>query len=126
MNVAYQDLEIIQGSTQSFELIIYEDDEQTEPADLAGFTARAQIRKRYTSPEAAASFTCSIGPITTIDTFPTGQHAITLSLSAQVSDSLVEHDYVYDVELYQEDTNGGEFVVRVLEGKIYIKPAVTR
>ena len=34
-------------------------------------------------------------------------------------------DYVYDVEIYKQDSNNEEIVFRVLEGKIYINPSVT-
>jgi len=126
MNVAFEDLSINQGSTYSFELVIFEDDLQTQPADLTGFSARGQIRKQYSSPNVAATFGISIGSITTLDGFPEGLNAITLNLTSEQTDSLTEHDYVYDIEIFkQEDSNGPELVLRVLEGKIYVYPSVT-
>lgn len=130
MRVAYQDLEIYQGSTQKFEVIIFEDNEQKQPADLTGYSARSSIRRQYTYTDVAAVFQCSIGPITVMqgDWNPSGLNAITLSMSAAVSDGLTENDYVYDVEIYKpaDSNNSEEIVYRVLEGKIYINPSVTR
>lgn len=128
MRVAYQDLDICQGSTHEFELVIFEDDDSQEPADLTGFDVRASIREEYSSPNPSIEFICSIGPITALENFEgdAGNHAINLKLTAAETQTLIEHDYVYDVELYIQDSNGENVVYRVLEGKIYVKPSVTR
>lgn len=128
MKTAYQDLFINQGSTHAFELIIYEDDAQIQPADLSGFSVRGQVRKSFSSSAVAATFTSSIGPIQTIEGIgdSNGQNAISISLTAQQTALLIEHDYVYDIELYSTDSNAVETVIRVLEGKIYVNPEVTR
>lgn len=127
MKSAYQDLFINQGSTHDFELIIYEDDAQTQAADLTGFSVRGQVRKSYSSSNAAATFTTSIGPITTLDgRDQNGKNAISFALSSTQTALLIEHDYVYDIELFSVDSNDTETVYRILEGKIYVNPEVTR
>lgn len=127
LKVAYQDLEIYQGSTHEFELIIYEDDLEEQPADLTGFSVRGSIKKEYTSPVISANFDCYIGPITTLPEYEgvSGNHAITFKLSSAVTKTFIEHDYVYDLEIYQQDSNAEEIVYKILEGKIYINPSVT-
>ena len=50
----------------------------------------------------------------------------TLSLTNTVTDALKPGRYVYDVELSFNDSDGNAIIERVLEGKAFITPSVTR
>lgn len=85
--------------------------------DLTTYTARMQVREKYTSKTAAISLTTENGGITlggtagTIDIYITDETTATISAK----------DYVYDIELI----SSGE-VYRLLEGKFIVTPEVTR
>ena len=82
--------------------------------DLTGYTGAAQMRKEYTSANAAATFTVII---TALD----GKVDLTLT-SAQTS-NLVSGNYVYDCELTKTSSNT---VSRIVEGQVTVTPEVTR
>jgi hypothetical protein len=103
-------LVIDQGSTFSTDLSLT--DENGDALALEGYTANSQIRKWYTSSNAAAIFTTYIS-------VPDG--IITLSLTSNQTSNLVSGRYVYDVEINNEVT-----VSRVVEGIITVTPQVTR
>lgn len=103
-------LVIDQGSTYSTTLNLT--DENGDPLALAGYTANSQIRKWYSSSNAAAVFTASINVDSAV---------ITLSLTANQTSNLVAGRYVYDVEL-----NDGSEVSRIVEGIVTVTPQVTR
>ena len=105
-------LVIDQGSTFSTDLNLT--DENGDALNLIGYTANSQIRKWYTSINAAASFTTSIN---------TSSGVITLSLTSAQTSNLVSGRYVYDVEI--NDTASGE-VSRIVEGIVTVTPQVTR
>ena len=105
-------LVIDQGSTFSTELNLT--DENGDPLALSGYTANSQIRKWYTSTNAAAEFTTSIN---------TASGVITLSLTSAQTSNLVHGRYVYDVEI--NDTATSE-VSRIVEGIVTVTPQVTR
>jgi hypothetical protein len=103
-------LVIDQGSTYSTDLSLT--DENGDPLNLNGYSANSQIRKWYSSTNAAATFTTTINSTTGV---------ITLGLTANQTSNLVAGRYVYDVEL----TEGGE-VSRIVEGIVTVTPQVTR
>ena len=103
-------LVIDQGSTFSSDLTLT--DENGDPLSLAGYTANSQIRKWYSSTNAAATFTTSINTISAV---------ITLALTANQTSNLVAGRYVYDVEI-----NSGAEVSRIVEGIVTVTPQVTR
>jgi hypothetical protein len=103
-------LVIDQGSTFSADLALT--DENGDALDLQSFTANSQIRKWYSSSNAAATFTTLIN---------TNSGSITLSLTANQTSNLVAGRYVYDVEI----TSGSE-VSRIVEGIVTVTPQVTR
>jgi hypothetical protein len=105
-------LVIDQGSTFSTDLNLTDDN--GDALNLIGYTANSQIRKWYTSINAAASFTTSIN---------TSSGVITLSLTSAQTSNLVSGRYVYDVEI--NDTASGE-VSRIVEGIVTVTPQVTR
>jgi hypothetical protein len=103
-------LVIDQGSTFSTDLNL--SDENGDVLPLSGYVANSQIRKWYTSTNAAATFTTSIN----VDS-----GSITLTLTANQTSNLVAGRYVYDVEL-----NDGNEVSRIVEGIVTVTPQVTR
>jgi hypothetical protein len=104
-------LVIDQGSTYSTTLNLT--DENGDPLNLDGFTAKSQIRKWYTSSN-SIFFSTSINSIS-------GQ--ITLSLTALQTANLVATRYVYDVEITETSTNA---VSRIVEGIVTVTPEVTK
>jgi hypothetical protein len=103
-------LVIDQGSTYSTDLSLT--DENGDPLNLDGYVANSQIRKWYSSTNAAATFTTTINATSGV---------ITLGLTANQTSNLVAGRYVYDVEI----TEGGE-VSRIVEGIVTVTPQVTR
>lgn len=103
-------LVIDQGATFSTDLTLT--DENGDPLALFGYTANSQIRRWYTSTNAAATFTTSINTTSAV---------ITLSLTPNQTSNLVSGRYVYDVEI----ADGSE-VSRIVEGIVTVTPQVTR
>lgn len=87
-----------------------------EPVNLSGYGARAMMREEYDSPQPFISLT--VGSGITI-TSATGEIAITIT--AEQSASILPDRGVWDIEVYSGDT-----VYRLLEGKVKLKPEVTR
>lgn len=102
---------IDQGSTFSvtFDLT----DENGEPLDLTNYSAHSQMRKHYTSTN-SISFNC-------VTNGSNGN--LTLSLTANQTNSISAGRYVYDVELTDLTNNT---VSRIIEGIVTITPQVTR
>jgi hypothetical protein len=103
-------LVIDQGTTFSTDLTLT--DENGDALNLNGYSANSQVRKWYTSSNAAAVFSTSINVVSSI---------VTLSLTANQTSNLVAGRYVYDVEL-----NDGSTTSRIVEGIITVTPQVTR
>lgn len=105
----YSNLFIDQGSDFNFSV-----DLATEGAsvNLAGYSARGQIRKSYTS-STATDF------IITIDDSDT----LSASLTAAQTGALKPGRYVYDIEILSGDAT--PIVTRVVEGQIDVTPRVT-
>ncbi len=102
------DITLDQGAT--FEFSFNVNDANGATMDLDGYTARAQMRKHYTSTN-ATSFTCNVEA-----------NAIILSLTANQTANIAGGRYVYDVEMV--DTSN--VVSRAMEGVVTINPNVTR
>lgn len=105
-------LVIDQGTTYSTTLTLTDDN--GDPLSLTGFSANSQIRKWYSSLNAAATFATSIDTATAV---------VTLSLTANQTSSLVAGRYVYDVELTDTYANT---ISRIVEGIVTVTPQVTR
>ena len=101
---------IDQGTTFSTDLTLT--DEFGDNLDLTGYTASSQMRKWYTSSNAAATFTTAVNVSTA---------AVTLSLNANQTGTITAGRYVYDVEI----TNGTT-TSRIVEGIVTVTPQVTR
>ena len=82
--------------------------------NLTGYTVASKMRKHYTS---TASHT-----INTTITSPATAGLIDSSLSATETSAIKAGYYVYDLEI----TSSGGVVTRVVEGKIQMKPEVTK
>jgi hypothetical protein len=103
-------LVIDQGTTFSTDLSLT--DENGDILNLIGYSANSQVRKWYTSSNAAAVFSTSIN---------TTSGVVTLSLTANQTSNLVAGRYVYDVEI-----DDGSVISRIVEGIITVTPQVTR
>ncbi len=81
--------------------------------NLDGYTGASKIRKHYTSTNAVA-FTVGVDA-------NTGE--VTLSLTSTQTDDLLAGRYVYDVELYNAESNTTS---RIIEGLVTLTPSVTK
>jgi hypothetical protein len=106
-------LTIDQGITYSNAITVYQADGVTV-MNLTGFTVASQIRKNYTSTAYHTFTTTLVAPATT--------GKINMTLTAAVTAGIKAGYYYYDVEI----TSSGGTVTRVMEGKIHIKPNVTK
>ena len=82
--------------------------------NLTGYTVASQLRKNYTSTAYTAFTTALVSP-------PTSGR-ISMALTATQTTAIKAGYYYYDVEI----TNSAGTVTRVMEGKIHIKPNVTK
>jgi hypothetical protein len=111
-----------QGATWSFLINLWQDRAKTIPTPLSGFSARGQIRRKYSSHNPAATFACSIPQ--------DGQVRVTLS--STVTETLKrcdrpfmeENSYVYDIEIF--DSSTPPIVTRIQQGILKINPEVTK
>jgi hypothetical protein len=87
------------------------------PVNLTTYTARMQVREKYTSTIYNVSLTTENGGIT----LGGEEGTIFLTISATDTSELVAKEYVYDLEV----DSGGE-VTRIIEGKFIVTPEVTR
>ena len=88
--------------------------------NLTGYSARMQVRDSYDAGTAIASLTNGSG-ITLGGTAGT----ILLEMSATTTaalDGTPNSQYIYDLEL----VSGAGYVTRLVEGRFYVKPEVTR
>jgi len=113
MSAARYNLVIDQGSDFAVSLVISEDG---NVKDLAGFSARAQMRSSKTSSSVAATFTCSV-------LSPSTDGKVLMSLPHASSTSLTAGRYFYDLEIF---TSGNSAVTRLLHGEVEITQEVTR
>jgi hypothetical protein len=111
----YTDLFVDQGS--NFSSTIAVTNTNNLATDLTGYSARGQVRKSYTS-ETATNFTAAI------DSDPT-TGIVTISLSPTQTGSLKAGRYVYDVEVFIDDSPETT-VLRISEGQVHITPRVTQ
>lgn len=105
---------IEQGATYALSFIYQ--DENGQPINLTGMTARMQLRRQFASDVALLSLTTENGRITITPL----EGKITLSISA-TDTALLTGSGVYDLELVN-----GPTVSRLLEGSFNICNEVTR
>ena len=110
------DLKIEKGAT--FQLTLTWKDEDGDPIDLTGFTARMQVRDRVDAEETLVELTTANGRIALGGAAGT----IALLIEAAVTEGLPGKAGFYDLEL----VSAGGIVTRLLEGKAALVPEVTR
>lgn len=87
------------------------------PVDLTTYTARMQVRERYTSKSAIVNLNTENGGIVV-----GGENGtIEIYLSDEITSLMPAKDYVYDLELVSSSN-----VYRLIEGKFIVTPEVTR
>lgn len=104
-----------QGSTFSQELTY---SINSVVVDLAGYTARMQVRDSHTSDTTRLDLTTENSGIVLGGSAGT----ITISITASATAALTPREYVYDLELI----SGSGIVTRIIEGKFIVTPEVTR
>ena len=115
--IAIADICIFQGATFD-QTLFYETGEPSTPVNLAGFTAKMQIRSKPESKALILELSTTNGRIVLNEA--TG--SIRLFISATDSALLSVCDKaVYDLELYN-----GAVTTRILQGNVIISPEVTR
>lgn len=87
------------------------------PVHLDGYTARMQVREKYTSTSAQVSLTTENGGILLEGLL--GE--IMIKIDADATAALPAKEYVYDLELINNLV-----VTRLIEGKFIVTPEVTR
>jgi hypothetical protein len=90
------------------------------PVNLTGYSARMQVRESYDAGTAVVSLTSGTG-ITLGGTAGTIGIALTPTQTA-VLDGTPNIQAIYDLEL----VSGAGYVTRLVEGRFYIYPEVTR
>jgi hypothetical protein len=113
---AVYDITIEQGAT--FRLSLVWKDSSNVPVNLTGYTARMQVRRSYTDTVIQLAMTTESGSITL------GGSAGTINVvsAATATKDIAARAGVYDLELMS--SNG--VVTRLVEGKVTVKPEVTR
>ena len=103
-----------QGSTFSKQLTWQIDD---EPVNLTSYTARMQVREKYSSPTKILDLTTENGGIA----LGGDEGTILINVNATETANIVAKCYVYDLELISSST-----VTRLIEGQFMVTPEVTR
>lgn len=136
MRAARRDIYIEQGATWTLPLTWLtlvpganpgDPPEQGPPVDLTGWRAQMQIRKKPGGPVAAAAYSWPLpdapqprialgGPLGTV----------LIQLEESDTDALILKEAVYDLELVDPSATPEPRVIRLLEGKVFISPNVTR
>ena len=105
-----KNLVIDQGTTFSANIQFL--DNSKNPISLAGYSARSQMRRSYSSAN-ATTFTANITNATTGN--------VSISLTSSQTANLIAGRYIYDIEANIADT-----IVRIVEGIVTVNPGVTR
>ncbi len=101
---------LVLDCASDFNTIFNLTDQNGDPINLSGYSAFSSMRRWYTSVN-------NIPFNTTINSIA---GSITITMSANVSANLYPGRYVYDVEITNANTT-----LRVVEGTIFVTPAVT-
>ncbi len=107
----YLDLTINQGAT--FKRVITIADSNNTPVNITSNTFRGQVRKRYTSTDILATFTCTIQDAT--------GGKLSIDLTDAETSAIPAGEWVYDIEWVN-----GTAVARLLEGQALTTAEVTR
>ena len=117
MTAKQVDIAIEQGAT--FTLRITWTTSSGTPVDLTGYTAKMQVRWKYSGPTPLLTFSSATGEITL------GGVAGTVDISGLAAvTGVTDPKYgVYDLELTRTSTG---FVKRLIQGRALVSPEVTR
>jgi hypothetical protein len=110
---AYVELYIDKGTSFQNKITLTDDSTNTS-INLAGYSARSQLRRSYYSTNASANVICTISD--------PANGEITMTLSASNTSNLKAGAYLFDLQT----TDPVGAVTRVLEGTITVLPEVTR
>ena len=114
----YEDITIDQGADVAVELHLA--DNTGAKKNLANHSVAAKMKKTYNSDsDNTQAFNAIIAT-------PPGDGIVTLSLTNAQTNSLTAGRYVYDVELSFTDSSSNTITERVLEGKVFVTPSVTK
>jgi hypothetical protein len=114
----YEEFTVDQGSDVAIEVHLA--DIYGNPKDLSAYSVQAKLKKNYNSDSSdTLDFLCIVAQ-------PSTDGIVTLSLTNAQTDALRPGRYLYDVEIYFNDSDGTLVVERVLEGRIQVTPSVTR
>lgn len=116
MNPVTQNLTIYQGATWS-QKVIWRTGATRTLVNLAGYSARMQIRPSAASGTTTADLTTANGKITLGGV--TGE--ISLALTATETGAIAAGEYAYDLELVS-----GAVVTRVMQGSVEVVAEVTK
>lgn len=117
MAAATHNITIEQGSVFTLNLVYK--DSNGAPVNLTGYSARMQVRQRYSSAEAALSL---VSP--TNITLGGAAGTIVAKATANMTQALDIKQGVYDLELVPPSGAGDAF--RLVEGSVTVTPEVTR
>jgi len=103
-----------QGSTFSKQLTWTIEE---EPVNLETYTARMQVREKYSSKIAIVDINTENGGIT----LGGDEGTILLYISDEATQQIIAKNYVYDLEMVSASE-----VIRLIEGKFIVTPEVTK
>ena len=110
MSAGTYNIKIDQGSDFSLQLTVQEDG---TAKNLAGFSARAQLRPTIDSSTLTATFTCTITD--------SANGILTMALPYTITENVGVGQYYYDLELYTASTSQ-----RLIQGAATVAGEVTR
>lgn len=113
MSNGYQDLFLNQAETFNTTLTL--NDSNGNPYDLGSFTIRSCAKKSYYSNDIAIEFDASVQDA--------NNGIIQLSSNSAIMANVSAGKLVYDVFMTHTDSGN---VTKVLEGQIFVSPAVTK
>jgi hypothetical protein len=114
MAAGYQDQFLEQGTTFTTELTL--NDSNGTPYDLTGFTVSSKAKTSYYTNTIAINFNSTITDAANGKITISANSAVTANVSSR-------QKLVYDVRIVDGVSNN---VTRVLEGQIFVSPAVTK
>jgi len=112
MAAGYSDQFLEQGTDFINQITL--DADNSVPYNLTGFTVKSQAKRSYYSNDVILTFDASI--------YDANNGIIQLSANSAITANIPAGKLVYDVIIRDTDTN---VVSRVLEGQIFVSPAVT-
>ena len=114
----YEDITIDQGADVAVELHLA--DNTGAVKNLTNHSVAAKMKKTYNSDsDNTQAFNAIIAT-------PPASGIVTLSLTNAQTNALTAGRYVYDVELSFTDSSSATITERVLEGKVFVTPSVTK